>query len=473
MKTARTRLVLPEPPSEPELKQAPKLAAVPMARRPEILEFQSDAVELEESAPPGLARLTLYAVALFLACATAWASLSSIDEIVVAPGKLVTTRPMLVVQPLETSIIRSIEVKVGDVVHAGQPLATLDPTFVEADADQLQGKMETLNAQIARIKAELAGKSYEPPAQPTADEILQAGLFSQRKAYYDAKLHDFATQTAQAAATLAAARDEEGVLIKRLDGLHQIDDMRSTLADKGTGSRLSYLQGHDLSLDVEANLGRVRGSQTETRQTLEKAKAERETFIEDFRRTSMEKLVELRDTRAAVGEELKKADLRRSMSILTAPSEAAVLDIAQRSIGSVAREAEPLFTLVPLNVPLEAEVTIAAKDIGYVAQNDTARVKFDAFPFQKHGTANGTVRTLSQDTFAPDQKALEKAPGGASPFYRARIELPEIKLRSLPAGFRFIPGMTLQAEIVTGHRTVISYFLYPLLRGLDESLREP
>ncbi len=84
-----------------------------------------------------------------------------------------------------------------------------------------------------------------------------------------------------------------------------------------------------------------------------------------------------------------------------------------------------------------------------------------------------TVRTLSQDTFAPDQKASEKAPGGASPFYRARIELPEIKLRSLPAGFRFIPGMTLQAEIVTGHRTVISYFLYPLLRGLDESLREP
>jgi hemolysin D len=43
----------------------------------------------------------------------------------------------------------------------------------------------------------------------------------------------------------------------------------------------------------------------------------------------------------------------------------------------------------------------------------------------------------------------------------------------VPEHFRLIPGMAVTAEIKAGERSVISYFLYPLLRGLDESIREP
>ena len=71
---------------------------------PVIAEFQSDAVELEERAPSKVARLTLYGVTALIAGAILWASLSSIDEVVVAPGKLITTVPTIVVQPLETGL---------------------------------------------------------------------------------------------------------------------------------------------------------------------------------------------------------------------------------------------------------------------------------------------------------------------------------------------------------------------------------
>jgi HlyD family secretion protein len=47
------------------------------------------------------------------------------------------------------------------------------------------------------------------------------------------------------------------------------------------------------------------------------------------------------------------------------------------------------------------------------------------------------------------------------------------KLESLPEGARLIPGMTLQAEIKVGSRSVLSYFLNPLTKGLSESIREP
>ena len=95
-------------------------------------------------------------------------------------------------------------------------------------------------------------------------------------------------------------------------------------------------------------------------------------------------------------------ELRRNMVALTAPADAVVLDLAQRSIGSVVREAEPIVTLVPLNVPLEAEVSINSRDIGRVSTDEPVRLKFDAYPFQKFGTASGTIRTISRDAFTPN-----------------------------------------------------------------------
>jgi HlyD family secretion protein len=131
----------------------------------------------------------------------------------------------------------------------------------------------------------------------------------------------------------------------------------------------------------------------------------------------------------------------------------------------VVREAEPLLTLVPLDVPLEAEVAIETRDIGFVAQNQQARIKIEAFPFQKHGTVTGLIRTISEDAFA--DQVTER------PFYRARVRLVDTQLRDVPETYRLLPGMTVAAEIDVGDRTVLSYFLYPLLRGLDESVREP
>jgi HlyD family secretion protein len=45
-------------------------------------------------------------------------------------------------------------------------------------------------------------------------------------------------------------------------------------------------------------------------------------------------------------------------------------------------------------------------------------------------------------------------------------------LRLPPERAQLIPGMAVTAELKVGKRTIISYFLYPLLRGLDESIRE-
>jgi len=425
--------------------------------------------------------VTLYTVTALIIAAVTWASLASIDEVVVARGKLVTTKPTIVVQPIETSIVRSIDVQPGDVVKAGQVLATLDATFSQADVDRRLTEYASLDAQVKRMEAELQGRDYAAEAGSSPDEQLQVQVYTQRKAFHDAQMQNFDQQIAGQQAAIVSSTDQQTILAERQQTLTQIELAREKLAKQETGSLMNMLTSRDARLAVDASYAQAVGTEATAKHAVAKLQADKQAFIEDFRRVTMETLADKRSQRDSTGEEVKKMELRRDMVKLTAPSDAVVLDLAQRSIGSVVREAEPVLTLVPLNVPLEAEVTINAGDIGRVASDAEARIKFDAFPFQKFGTAEGSVRTISHDAYSHDSSANSTtgSSGGAdaesagAPYYKARIRLDKTDLRTPVEDVRLLPGMAVTAELKVGQRKVISYFLYPILKGLDTAIREP
>jgi HlyD family secretion protein len=154
--------------------------------------------------------------------------------------------------------------------------------------------------------------------------------------------------------------------------------------------------------------------------------------------------------------------------VLTAPVDGVVLDIAKLSPGSIARAAETFFTLVPLQGVMEAEVRIDAADVGYVRLGDPVHLKLDAYPFQKHGTIDGTVRTISEDAFKRDSVGKT----GTDAYYMSRINMTGT-LGNMTEGARLLPGMTLTAEVVVGQRSVLSYLAWPLTKGMTEAVREP
>ena len=273
------------------------------------------------------------------------------------------------------------------------------------------------------------------------------------------------------ARNLKTGQDEEAVLVQRLETMRSIETMRGTLMAKEVGSKLNLLLSQDARLEVESNLSRVRGNLVDFEHKVEKARADQQVFVEDFRKTAYQDLVETLAKRNSAAEDLKKAELRRQLIILTAPADSIVLEVASRTVGSVVREAETLFILVPRDVPLQAEINIEGKDIGQVVVGQPVRIKFEAFPFQKYGTGSGAVRVVSQDSFAPDPKA-EGGRRATAPYYRVLVDISDAHLRLPPERINMIPGMAVTAELKVGRRSVISYFLYPLLRGLDESIRE-
>ncbi|MCJ9699558.1 HlyD family type I secretion periplasmic adaptor subunit [Bradyrhizobium sp. SHOUNA76] len=436
-----------------------------------VAQFQSDAAEIEQLTPPRVGRITLYCVVALIAAAVTFACVSRVDMIVTAQGKLITTHPNLVVQPLETSVIREIRVRAGEAVNRGDVLAVLDPTFSQADLAQLRGRLAGLDASIGRLRAELDGTDYGVDGTANADQALQRRLFLQRKAAFDLQIQNYDAQIASAEANLKTAQSEELVLAQRLDTMQSIEAMRNTLMAKEVGSRLNFLLSRDARLEVESNLARVRGSIIDNTHRLEKARADQKVFAAEFRRAAYQELVETLPKRDGTAEELKKAELRRQLIVLNAPADAVVLDIANRTVGSVIREAETMFVLVPRDEALRVEVNVEGRDIGQVAVGQAVRVKFEAFPFQRYGTATGEVGVISQDSFSPEAKA-EGVRRSSAPYYRVLIDLRDTHLRLPSERVQLIPGMAVTAEMKVGQRTVISYFLYPLLRGLDESIRE-
>lgn len=443
----------------------------------DILEYQPDAIEIEERPVPGKVRSVLYLILASLILVVVGAIVFKVDRIVVAQGELITNTPTIVVQSLNTAVIRTIEVQVGDVIEKDQVLATLDPTFATADLSQLKKQRTTLNVQVRRIRAELGNKPFVASPDEGEDGKLQEQVLLQRRLI----LEKTRRMTDDKIAALRSKLALQAVQRQGQEQQHKLlRDVEGTAAKRPRQDeeyRLRLLDAQKARFQAANAIDSLRAEEEVTRNELRQVQSDWQRFVEERNGELMEQEVKLRADLEKVVEDLHKAERMHDLISLRAPEKGVVLKMAERSVGSILQQAEPFIILVPQDSILEADVEIESKDIGRIRTGDAVRVKFDAFPFQRHDTLPGTVRVISENAFQrgnpkaslqpnPDQEPVEA-------FYWTRIALLSTQLRNVPDGFRLIPGMKVRAEIKVGTRSVISYFLYPVIRALDEGLREP
>lgn len=433
-----------------------------------IVEYLPDADEIERSPVPRLAQITLQVMILAFVAFIVWASVSRVDQVITAQGRLVNPLPNVVVQPLETSIVQSIEVRVGQVVKKGDKLATLDATFAQADETQLRLRLASLDTQLEGLERELSGGA-PAKAGSDGDAALQAKLLDERKANYRAQQVRLTENVGRLRASLATNRQDQQLVAGRLKSLRDIEAMQEKMVAQKFGAPLQLLEAQQRTKEVERDLELAVSREQELRRELAAVEAEKTAFEKSWRQKAMEDMLTVSRDRDGIREQLQKADKRQKLVTLTSPADAVVLDIAKFSPGSIVKEAETFFTLVPLNVTLEAEVQIDSADMGYLKVGDPVRVKLDAFPFQRHGMLEARVRTLSGDAFRRETPSRT----GGDAYYLSRITLTQTELKNMSEGSRLMPGMTLSAEVVVGQRSVISYLAWPLTKGMREAIREP
>ena len=340
----------------------------------------------------------------------------------------------------------------------------------------MKQKVASYAAHLKRVEAEAANVSYEAQdGDPYS--MLEASLWRQRHTEFQSAVSDFDQRIGALQAQIAGLRQNITDYRSRLKISHEIENIYSKIEPDGLVSHVQLLGAQDQELDINRSLSDSENNLNAQTHTQESLQEQRKVYMEKWREDVLSDQVTTQTSLDAAEQDLVKSQKLSELVNLVSPEDAVVISIPKLSTSGVAMDAQPLFSLVPLDAPLEADVEVDAQDIGFVRVGDPASLKLDAFKFLEHGVVEGSVKTLGQDalTESAGQDVLtgSSESKSRSPYYDTRIAITAIKLHDVPPDTRLMAGMTVQADVIVGQRTIIWYLLGGALRSGSEAMREP
>jgi HlyD family secretion protein len=453
----------------------------------EMMEFYSPSLALSAVRPKPAARNCVMLLGLMVLIIFVLFGVISVDRTVVASGKIVSMIPEVVVQPLNTAIVKTIAVSAGDIVRKGQLLAQLDPTLTTADNTAALDQVDRYQTEIDRLNSENRQIQYRPK-HLTPGALVQEGIFAQRASareaelrYYEGQINAQNALAAQSDADVRQYAKETGVAV-------DVERMRVQLEHDQVGSRINTLAAVSQRLESERQVLASIQQAENARQNAAALKGQLDNYNQqwfaDVSQTITSDSVQL----ATYRDQLEHAALASKLIDLRAEQDSTVLSVASVSVGSVLQGGQTFFTLVPLNAPLEIDAQMTGDEAGFAEAGQPAQVKFAAFPFSRFGYGEGSVRLVSADSFltgsGPSASTASSAGTttdsvftGQQPtspyFFDVRVSLDRLSLRHLPKDTHIVPGMPVEADINVGKRTVWEYLIERMLPILREGMREP
>jgi hemolysin D len=439
--------------------------------------FESDTLAVFLRRSPHNEHIVVYVIAAMLVLAVVLTAIVKVDRVSESTyGVIVPTAGSIFISPFNNGIVKKINVKMGQIVKKGDSLATLDPTFTAADLLQLKEHMSSDEAQIAREEAELAHRPY---AFSRTDhyQVLQGQMWKQRADQYHSQIENYDGQIHSAEAQMSQARSDTEKYTGRLKLAADAEGLYKPLLEKGYVSQIQLMQASDTRTEMSRLLADAQNQVAQYRETVASLIGQKNAFIQQWWAATSTQLVADRNDLDTTRDSLDKAQKLQDLTSLDAPMDAIVLQIGMLSAGSVATGGgttppnlmqAPLFTLQPINAPMEAEIWIPSMDNSFVRVGDPVTLKLDAYMFIRHGTVSGAVKSISEGSFTTDNNGTT-----VPPYFKVRVAIKKIHLHDVAPDFRLVPGETLEGDVIIGRRTILSYLLDGVLRVGSEAMREP
>lgn len=446
-----------------------ELDALPRLRHES--EFLPSALALRDTPVHPAPRIAMGLIIALLTIALAWACLGKVDMDATAAGKIIPNGYVKTIQPEETAVVKAIHVHDGQHVKRGDALIDLNATAARADVASAQASLYSMRDEVARAQAMLTAiaSGQRPSLQanpglgPAAEFTFEQQVLTGEYADYASNISRINADIAQSTATLQETSDEIRKLELTLPLEESKEQSYTSLISKGYVSMNEYYSEKQAVIQMRQDLAAQRAKRDETKAALDAALRERSVYVDNARRTWLEKIHDDDQKIASLTEDLTKATQQQHLLHLTAPVDGTVQQLAVHTVGGVVTPAQSLMTVVPDGRKLLVSAIINNQDIGFVREGQRAEIKVETFPFERYGALHGTVVQVSNDAVQDDKLGL---------IFTAQIALSQDRMRIGDRWIHLTPGMAVTAEIKTGRRRIISYVLSPLVQRARGSFHE-
>lgn len=428
--------------------------------------YLAQSVVLEEAGSSSLIRAGMMTVGLVIIAFIAWSYFTEVDEVSISFGEVIPSGKIQTIQHLEGGIVSEILITEGQIVEAGDPLIRLDPAAAYSERAQMQARRAGLLLKAERLRA--FGTGREPDFSIVGEEY--ANLVEDQETIYRVQTSSQASrrevlvnQIEQTRTELDVLDEQESTHRKHLKIVQDELKMREKLYKKGLTSKVVYLE---LKREANQSRGDVNKIVQERLKALEAHDEAKNRLNQDIAKTKEQALQEMGTVTselAQVREALAKLEDRVKRLEVVAPVRGIVKGLQATTVGGVLAPGATVTEIVPLDKELIVETKITTKDVGHMRVGQPVTVKVTSFDFARYGGITGELTAISATTFMNEKE---------EPYYKGLVTLDRSYVGYDPESNRIMPGMTVQADVTTGKKTLLQYLLKPVYSSVNEAFRE-
>ena len=422
---------------------------------------------LEEATTPYLIRTSTLIVSIAFLSFLVWTGFAKIKEVARTVGEIVPSGHIQVIQHLEGGIVDEILVEEDDLVNPGQILLRIRGESIKADLNRLITKKKLLKQRHIRLTAFLNSNSSDTnsaevlaPADPLSSEssVLSGMLLAQNDEAQVLK-----EQIVQKYEQILLLKREQKTIQKNLMISQESFQTQKELYEERLVPQTNYLNALQ---EINARQGQLDSMAIQIRQA-EQSVREFEWRLQSQDSKNKDNVLQqlsiLEDNLTENNDFINKLRLQISRLELRSPAHGLVKGLEIHTIGGIIPPGQPLMEIVPLDEELVAEVKVSPNDIGHIKTGDHVTVKVTTFDFSRYGSINGTVTGLSATTFTSEQGV---------PYYKGMIKLEKHYVGNNAEMNKVLPGMIVNADIITGEKSLLAYLLKPIHRSLNSAFIE-
>ncbi|MDM8564454.1 HlyD family type I secretion periplasmic adaptor subunit [Candidatus Halobeggiatoa sp. HSG11] len=407
----------------------------------------------------------LWITVIFVITAIVWANYAMLDEVTRSSGKVIPSQQVQVIQNLEGGIIAEILVKEGNIVEQGQVLLRIDDTRFAVSVRENQLTSTTMKAKIARLTTESKGKQFKLSNKLKKQEIFknEQALAELRQQELQANIDVLIQQKKQKQHEIKELKSRQKQLQHSYNLAQQELKIVKPLVKKGVISEVDLLRLQREISDLKAELDGIKLSVPRIEAAISEAKRKIAEVKVTFRTNALTELNDIKAELLRISESKRTLEDRVTRTAVRSPVKGTVKQIKVNTIGGVVQPGMDLMEIVPLEDTLLVEAQIRPSDIAFLHPGQQAMVKFTAYDFSIFGGLQATLEHISADSIANER-------GEAFFLIRLRTTRNYLgnKVKSLP----IISGMTVEVDILTGKKSLLSYLLKPIKKAQQKALRE-